>query len=143
TYVYARIYANVCLKPLSQNESTGDLDDNRLIDGVTGESNIYKRRGEQPPIAGERQQNPKRIRFVMDLSGSMYRFNGFDGRLNRMIDCACMIMESFDNSSDAIRYEIYGHSGEEADVALVTESNTPTNEKERLQVLETMHAHSQ
>eukprot|EP01134_Creolimax_fragrantissima_P006850 CFRG6850T1 len=126
-----------------KNESTGDLDDNRLIDGVAGESNVYKRRGEQPPMAGEQQQNPKRIRFVMDLSGSMYRFNGFDGRLNRMIDCACMIMESFDNNSESIRYEIYGHSGEEAAIPLVLEGSTPSNEKERLQVLETMSAHAQ
>ena len=28
-----------------KNQQTGDLDDNRLVDGATGERNVYKRRG--------------------------------------------------------------------------------------------------
>jgi hypothetical protein len=28
-----------------KNQQTGDLDDTRLVDGATGERNVYKRRG--------------------------------------------------------------------------------------------------
>ena len=33
----------------------------------------------------------------MDVSGSMYRFNGYDGRLERTLEAALMVMEAFDN----------------------------------------------
>ena len=43
----------------------------------------------------------------------MYRFNGFDGRLDRMIEIAILIMESLSNaSSNIIDYSISGHSGD-------------------------------
>lgn len=29
----------------------------------------------------------------MDVSGSMYRFNGHDGRLNKMLETTCLVME--------------------------------------------------
>ncbi len=35
-----------------KNQVVGDIDDNRLIDGITGERAIYKKRGEQPPELG-------------------------------------------------------------------------------------------
>jgi len=44
---------------------------------------------------GGQQQKPKRLHFVMDVSGSMYRFNGMDRRLDRLLDATTMIMESF------------------------------------------------
>ena len=62
-----------------KQQSYGEIDDARLVDGITGEKYIYKRRGsiEESPFPQQ-----KRIRFVMDVSGSMYRFNGckFFGR---------------------------------------------------------------
>ena len=54
----------------------GELDDTRLIEGITGEKSIYKKRGEQEPEPGAPQEKPKRLRLVVDVSGSMYRFNG-------------------------------------------------------------------
>lgn len=42
------------------------------------------------------QDLPKQMRLVVDVSGSMYRFNGLDGRLERMMEAACLVMESFD-----------------------------------------------
>lgn len=59
-----------------KNQTEGELDDTRLIEGITGEKNIYKRRGEQDPEPGSVQEKPKRLRLVVDVSGSMYRFNG-------------------------------------------------------------------
>ena len=38
----------------------------------------------------------KRIRLVVDVSGSMYRFNGHDGRLERSLEAVLMVMEAFD-----------------------------------------------
>ena len=39
---------------------------------------------------------PKSIRLVVDVSGSVYRFSGYDGRLQRTTEAILMIMESFD-----------------------------------------------
>jgi hypothetical protein len=58
-----------------KNQVHGELDDNKLVDGATGEKNIYKRRGENPNVAGV-QKRPKRLRFVIDVSRSMGRMNG-------------------------------------------------------------------
>ena len=33
----------------------------------------------------------------MDVSGSMYRFNSYDGRLDRTIEAALMVMEACQN----------------------------------------------
>ena len=56
-----------------KRQSYGEIDDSKIVDGITGDKYIYKRRGsvEETPFPKE-----KYIRFVMDVSGSMYRFNG-------------------------------------------------------------------
>ncbi len=56
-----------------KHQTNGELDDSKLVDGVTGERLIYKRRGEEDTPYGAMQQHPKRLLFVMDVSGSMYR----------------------------------------------------------------------
>lgn len=68
-----------------------------LVDGIAGAKNIYKRRAEDPNALGRGGQLlPKRIKFVMDLSGSMYTFNRMDGRLDRLLEIAVLIFEAFD-----------------------------------------------
>lgn len=63
---------------------------------MAGDSAIFKRRGEEvPPLGFMQGLHPKRIHFVMDVSGSMYRFNGFDGRLDRMLETAALVCNSF------------------------------------------------
>ena len=47
----------------------------RLVEGITGEKTIYKKRGEEAPKPGGPHSLPKRLRFVLDVSASMYRFN--------------------------------------------------------------------
>lgn len=37
---------------------------------------VYKKRGESPPMMGTPALLPKRMMFLVDISGSMYRFNG-------------------------------------------------------------------
>lgn len=48
--------------------------------------------------------------FVFDLSASMTRFNGHDGRLDRSLECALLIMEAFKGFEHKFRYKISGHS---------------------------------
>lgn len=46
---------------------------------------MYKRRGLEKPELGRPQLKPKRIRFVFDVSASMYR-NQADGRMARSLE---------------------------------------------------------
>merc|ERR1719270_590490 len=102
-----------------KNQTQGELDDTRLIEGITGEKTIYKRRGEQDPEPGSVQEKPKRLRLVVDVSGSMYRFNGHDQRLERMMESSLMVMEAFEGHEDKFTYDIVGHSGEEPAIPFV------------------------
>ncbi len=45
---------------------------------LAGEQNIFKRRGEvNPPMGFGHQQKPKRVHFVMDISGRFLSFSLF------------------------------------------------------------------
>ncbi|KAF7665107.1 hypothetical protein LDENG_00155060 [Lucifuga dentata] len=126
-----------------KNQALGELDDAKIIDGLTGEKAIYKRRGELDPEPGSPQQKPKRLRVLVDVSGSMYRFNGVDGRLERSMEAVCMVMEALENYEQKFKYDIVGHSGDGYDIELVRADKVPKNNKQRLKVLKTMHAHAQ
>uniref|UniRef100_A0A4W6D8P9 von Willebrand factor A domain-containing protein 8 n=1 Tax=Lates calcarifer TaxID=8187 RepID=A0A4W6D8P9_LATCA len=126
-----------------KNQALGELDDAKIIDGLTGEKAIYKRRGELDPELGSPQQKPKRLRVLADVSGSMYRFNGVDGRLERSMEAVCMVMEALENYEHKFKYDIVGHSGDGYDIELVRADKVPKNNKQRLKVLKTMHAHAQ
>lgn len=56
-----------------KHQTSGEIDDNKLIEGIVGERNIYRKRGEQDPEPGQPQEKPKRMKLVVDVSGSMYR----------------------------------------------------------------------
>ncbi|XP_075344945.1 von Willebrand factor A domain-containing protein 8 isoform X1 [Mycteria americana] len=126
-----------------RHQAVGELDDAKIIDGLTGEKAIYKRRGELEPQPGSPQQKPKRLRLVVDVSGSMYRFNGVDGRLERSMEAVCMVMEAFENYEHKFKYDIVGHSGDGFDITLVGSDKVPKNNKQRLEILKIMHAHAQ
>uniref|UniRef100_A0A3Q3JAA7 von Willebrand factor A domain-containing protein 8 n=1 Tax=Monopterus albus TaxID=43700 RepID=A0A3Q3JAA7_MONAL len=118
-----------------KNQALGELDDAKIIDGLTGEKTIYKRRGELNPELGSPQQKPKRLRVLTDVSGSMYRFNGVDGRLERSMEAVCMVMEALENYEHKFKYDIVGHSGDGYDIELVRTDKVPKNNKQRLKVL--------
>ena len=80
------------------------------MEGLTGEKAIYKRRGDQEPEPGSPQEKPKRLKLVVDVSGSMYRFNGVDGRMDRQLEAILMLMESLENHEQKICYDIVGES---------------------------------
>uniref|UniRef100_A0AAR5PQP5 von Willebrand factor A domain-containing protein 8 n=2 Tax=Dendroctonus ponderosae TaxID=77166 RepID=A0AAR5PQP5_DENPD len=126
-----------------RHQTSGELDDVKLIDGLLGEKTIYKRRSEQDPEIGSPQVKPKYLRVLVDVSGSMYRFNGYDGRLDRELEAVVLVMEAFEGFEDKIKFDIIGHSGEEHNIVFVARNNPPKNNKERLEVIRTMHAHSQ
>uniref|UniRef100_A0A674JE42 von Willebrand factor A domain-containing protein 8 n=1 Tax=Terrapene triunguis TaxID=2587831 RepID=A0A674JE42_9SAUR len=118
-----------------RHQAIGELDDAKIIDGLTGEKAIYKRRGELEPELGSPQQKPKRLRLVVDVSGSMYRFNGVDGRLERSMEAVCMVMEAFENYEHKFKYDIVGHSGDGFNIALVGSDKVPKNNKQRLEII--------
>jgi len=126
-----------------KNQTSGELDDNRLIDGLTGEKSVYKKRGEQDPEVGAPQEKPKRMKLLVDVSGSMYRFNGHDQRLERSMESALMVMEALEGFQDRLKYDIVGHSGEDNNIQFVLPNKPPENEKQRLQVLKEMISHAQ
>jgi len=58
-----------------RNQSEGEFDDGKLVDGLAGDRLVYKRRGVAPGRAargdtqGEEIKGRKRVQFVMDVSG--------------------------------------------------------------------------
>ncbi|KAE8748569.1 hypothetical protein FOCC_FOCC004745 [Frankliniella occidentalis] len=126
-----------------RHQTSGELDDTKLIEGLTGEKTIYRRRAEAEPELGAPQMKPKRLRLVVDVSGSMYRFNGYDGRLDREMEAMVLVMEAFQGHEDKILYDIHGHSGEGYGIEFVDSSKPPKDNKQRLDVIKTMHAHAQ
>lgn len=128
-----------------KHQSSGELDDSKLVDGVAGERLVFKRRGQSDSPFSSRAQShlPKRLLFVMDVSGSMYRFNGQDGRLERMLETSLMVMESFAGFDKTLEYSIVGHSGDSPDIPFVAFGEPPADRKQRLKVLQKMAAHTQ
>ena len=124
-----------------RNKDAGDLDDRKLVDGLTGSRNIYKARGEVPPDGFGFQELPKRLHFLFDLSMSMSRY-AMDGRLQRSLEAATMVMESMRGLDHRFSYKIAGHSGDSENVRFVDEGKPPSNDRERLQVLRKMNAHA-
>lgn len=126
-----------------KHQTSGELDDTKLIEGLTGERTIYRRRAEKEPELGAPPTKPKRLKLVVDVSGSMYRFNGYDGRLDREMEACVMVMEAFSGYEGKFQYDIVGHSGDDYDIAFVKHTQPPANNKRRLEVIQRMHAHSQ
>ncbi|ORZ15094.1 AAA domain-domain-containing protein [Absidia repens] len=114
---------------------------NQTIEGLTGERSIYKRRGDDDPEIGLFHDKPKRMNFVFDLSASMFRFNAHDRRLERSLEVALMLMESFRGLEHKFAYSISGHSGDSAYMEFVKPGYYPRSEKEEFEVLSRMRAH--
>jgi hypothetical protein len=124
-----------------RRQSHGEIDDGRLIEGVTGDKYIYKRRGTSDDAG--LLLTPKKFSFVVDVSGSMYRFNGYDQRLYRCLETVNLIMKSFEGMQQRFDYQIVGHSGDSASIPFVRFGEPPTSEKQMMRVLQGMIAHSQ
>ena len=123
-----------------KNTSVGDLDDAKLIDGLTGERNIYMRRKDMDPDSPFFQPKPKKLSFVFDVSLSMSRYAS-DGRLERSLEAAVMVMEALKGFERKFEYRISGHSGVTDELLLVPWNKPPSTDKGRLDVIKAMHAH--
>ena len=151
----------------TRHQTVGELDDNKLINGLAGERAIYRRRKKQENELNLEFTAPKRLHLLFDLSMSMSRFWA-DGRLQRSLETAVMVMESFDAFEHKIkyvssagyfslssagvlssletklyRYKIGGHSGDTDDLTFVDWDTPPRTRKERLQVIRKMNAHAE
>ncbi|KAI6649454.1 Von Willebrand factor A domain-containing protein 8 [Oopsacas minuta] len=126
-----------------RHQTTGDLDDSKLVDSISGERNVFVRRGEEEKEAGTPDTEARRMRLVVDVSGSMYRFNSIDGRMERSMESVLMVLDAFKGFEEKVRLEITGHSGDDSRIEFVADNSVPANENERLLVLKKMLAHSQ
>ncbi|KAI3633761.1 hypothetical protein MIR68_008093 [Amoeboaphelidium protococcarum] len=129
-------------KQWQSNQVYGDFDDRKIVDSVVGERNIYKRRlvKDNNPFATNLQ--PKKLIISFDVSASMSRYNPHDGRLERTLEVALMLLESLCGFEHKFKYEICGHSGDSAYIPFVKPSQYPKTDSERLKIIEEMHAHS-
>lgn len=125
-----------------KNQCTGELDESRIVDALAGEKDVFKRRGnpndnEQNPLLSD----PITIKLIVDVSASMYRFNGYDQRLERLLEATCMMMESL-RDDNRFKLHIIGHNGSSRKIPLVS-PETPLDEATQLKVLECMIANTQ
>ena len=125
-----------------KRQTTGELDDSRLVDALAGEKDVFKKRGKTTDTASKfHHEQPMQIKLVVDISASMYRFNGYDGRLQTLLEATLMIMEAL-NDDDRFLLTIVGHNGDSPEIPLVR-PKTPMDPKTQLKVLEGMVAHTQ
>ena len=55
---------------------------------------------------GSPQELPKKLRLLVDVSGSMYRFNSYDGRLEREMETVIMAMEALEGYEEKIKVKV-------------------------------------
>ncbi|PWY99398.1 hypothetical protein BCV70DRAFT_162599 [Testicularia cyperi] len=125
-------------------QQDGELDERRLTEGLAGERSIFKRRQEMPPDPGAPQVKPKRIRIVLDCSASMYHMQ-FDGRLERELEVALMVMQAFSRVQEAERFavDIVGHSGDMDMIPLVPVNQMPKSDGDMYRILRAVVSHTQ
>lgn len=127
-----------------RRQSTGELDDSRIVDALAGEKDVFKRRGvadEATSHNSNEGEEPMGITLVVDVSASMYRFNSYDGRLERLLEATLMIMEALGDDK-RFKLQIVGHNGSSARIPFVT-ANTTNDPAQQLRILEGMVAHTQ
>ena len=68
-----------------KHQTTGELDENRIVDALAGERDVFKRRGDPNDTNYFPDSEPVKLKLIVDISASMYRFNGYDQRLERLL----------------------------------------------------------
>lgn len=127
----------------AKHQTSGDIDEQKIVESISGEKAIYRKRVELEPEPGTTQKKPKLLTLLVDVSGSMYRFNGYDQRLHKSLETALLVMESLHGKGEKIKYNLVGHSGETFEANFSSADKPPANEKDRLSILKKMLAHSQ
>jgi hypothetical protein len=124
-----------------KHQTTGELDENRIVDALAGERDVFKRRGDPNDTNYFPNSDPVKLKLIVDISASMYRFNGYDQRLERLLEAVLMMMECF-RSDKRFKLYIVGHNGSSAKIPLVS-PELDLNEATQLRVLECMVANTQ
>jgi MoxR-like ATPase len=126
-----------------RRQSTGELDDSRIVDAIAGEKDVFKRRGiaNEVPNHGLDNDDNMFVTLVVDVSASMYRFNSYDGRLERLLEATLMIMEALGDDK-RFKLQIVGHNGSSAHIPLA-QPDTSKDPATQLKILEEMIAHTQ
>nr|CAJ2467816.1 unnamed protein product [Leishmania braziliensis] len=124
-------------------QTDGVWDDKKLVEGIVGEANVYKRRVDSKETSPFQQKYKKRLVFVLDVSASMYRFNSMDQRLTKLLETTIMIMEAFAGFEAKLDYAMIGHNGDSDNIPLVSFSSPPANQKERMIICQKMLAYAQ
>ena len=126
-----------------RRQTSGELDDARLCETLAGEKDVFKRRGMAQPSHSTSRELPApiRIKLVVDVSASMYRFNSMDGRLERLLESTLLIMESLRDDS-RFKLEIVGHNGSHSEIPLL-DPTMEQDEATQLRILLGMIAHTQ
>jgi len=139
----------------AKNQADGELDEARLVDGLTGERLIFRRRvdpassspssSSSSPSSGA-QPKRKRLHFLVDCSASMYRFDSSDGRLTRTLETVLMLMEGLAAlpADCSVEWALTGHSGDSPEIRLLDFADPrPRDERERYAILERIVSHAQ
>jgi MoxR-like ATPase len=127
-----------------RRQSTGELDDSRIVDAIAGEKDVFRRRGlaDEVPNHSVEEDETMSVTLVVDVSASMYRFNSYDGRLERLLEATLMIMEAL-GGDKRFKLKIVGHNGSSARIPFLA-ADTPFNDPAtQLGILEQMVAHTQ
>ncbi|KPI84112.1 hypothetical protein ABL78_6828 [Leptomonas seymouri] len=124
-------------------QTDGVWDDKKLVEGIVGEKNVYKRRVDSKNTNPFQQKYKKRLVFVLDVSASMYRFNSMDQRLTKLLETTVMIMEAFAGFESKFDYAIIGHNGDSDNIPLVNFGVPPVNQKEQMIICQKMIAYAQ
>lgn len=76
-----------------------------------------------------------KLTVKLNDKNACYRFNSYDGRLDREMEAVVLVMEAFQGHEGRIQYDVVGHSGESHDVTFVDHKNPPTDNKQRLDII--------
>jgi len=128
-----------------KQQTHGEIDDSLIVDGVAGEKAIYRRRASvHANSAGNQARLPKRVKFVLDVSGSMYTFNRIDQRLNKLCELLVFIFEAFEGLEKQFQYSVVGHSGSGPEALPVVQwGHPPSSAKDKLALIEQIRTHAQ
>ena len=71
-----------------------------------GDSSVFKKRGIPEKPLGLPPRMPRILKIVVDWSGSMYRFNSTEMRLQRSMDAVVMLLESL-HGREQVRHHAF------------------------------------
>ena len=130
-----------------KNQTDGEIDTQRIADGLAGDARMFRRKSRLPDDkhwlntavndsaegggsggggdggdgASGKKDGVTHMRVLLDLSASMYRFNGYDQRLTKLLQSTAMLLEGFqgvpatlvDGSKQRkLTFDLSGHSGD-------------------------------